>query len=111
MLPGVSEDMSVGAMLTGDRGGTVITYYDDAPLFLGFINSIGYRSGAYADMVGVGIGSTKKYTFPWESEISPLDVLNLYMVTVGASPDITASSIKVELGISPEKYPFPLGFI
>lgn len=111
MLPGVSEDMSVGAMLTGDRGGTVITYYDDVPLFLGFINSIGYRSGAYADMVGVGIGSTKKYTFPWESEISPLDVLNLYMVTVGASPDITASSIKVELGISPEKYPFPLGFI
>jgi hypothetical protein len=109
MLDGVSEDQSVGAVLEGDIGSPVITYYNDTPVFLGFIDSVGYREHAYADLIGVGIGSKKKYPVPWGTELSIFDVLQLYFTLTGNDSFLNATAFN--RNTTPDaKYPFPIGF-
>lgn len=108
LLDGMTEDLSVGAILSGDRGGPVITYYSDRPVFLGFVNSEGYNSNAYANLVGVGLGSSKKYEFHWGASFGLIDLLGLYMALTGN--DILNPPIKTIRSIEEKKYPFPIGF-
>jgi hypothetical protein len=109
MLDGVSEDQSVGAVLEGDIGSPVITYYNDTPVFLGFIDSVGYREHAYADLIGVGIGSKKKYPVSWGTELSIFDVLQLYFTLTGNDSFLNATAFN--RNTTPDaKYPFPIGF-
>jgi hypothetical protein len=109
LLDGLFTDYSVGAVLAGDMGGPVITYWNDRPVFLGFMKEKGYEQNAYAKMIGVGLGSSKKYEFHWGTSFGLIDLLNLYMALTGN--DFLNTPIKTKRNISEEKYPYPIGFL
>lgn len=109
LLNGTTDDYSVGSVLTGDMGGPVITYWSDRPVFLGFMNEKGYDQKAYAKLIGVGLGSSKKYPFHWGTSFGLVDVFNLFMALTGE--DMINSPIKTTRNISEEKYPYPIGFM
>lgn len=74
------------AVVRGDNGSPVITYYQGDPVFLGFVTGAGYtyysdpnRRIAFATLRGMGIGSTKPITFPWGATWSPFTFLNQYL--------------------------------
>jgi hypothetical protein len=69
----------------------------------------GYEQNAYAKMIGVGLGSSKKYEFHWGTSFGLIDLLNLYMALTGN--DFLNTPIKTKRNISEEKYPYPIGFL
>jgi hypothetical protein len=80
------------AVVRGDNGSPVVTYYRGRTIFLGFVTGAGYtyysdpnRRTAFASIRGMGIGSTKPITFPWGATWTPFAFLNQYLSLSGVS--------------------------
>lgn len=80
------------AVVRGDNGSPVITYYRGKPVFLGLVTGAGYtyysdpkKLVAFASLHGAGIGSSKPITFPWGTTWTPISFLNQYLSSSGVS--------------------------
>jgi hypothetical protein len=100
------------AVVRGDNGSPVITYYRGKPVFLGLVTGAGYtyysdpkKLVAFASLHGTGIGSSKPITFPWGTTWTPISFLNQYLSLSGVS----AKSVVLtrETVDTNQTYPYP----
>ncbi len=100
------------AVVRGDIGSPVITYYQGDPVFLGFVTGAGYtyysdpnRRTAFASLRGTGIGSTKPITFPWGATWTPFAILNQYLSLSGRGA--TNRALQRQPSDTNTTYPYP----
>jgi len=100
------------AVVRGDVGSPVITYYQDSPVFVGLVSGAGYTyysnplsDISFALLRGVGIGSSKQILFPWGQSWSPLSFLNAYLRIVGQGV-VSVVPVRSENDTN-ETYPYP----
>jgi hypothetical protein len=100
------------AVVRGDNGSPVITYYHGNPVFLGLVTGAGYthysdpkKLVAFASLRGTGIGSSKPITFPWGTTWTPISFLNQYLSLSGVSAKSVSLTRKTE--DTNQTYPYP----
>jgi hypothetical protein len=111
-LSGTDGTERTVAVVRGDVGSPVITYYRDVPVFLGLVSGAGYTyysnplsNTSFALLRGMGIGSSKEIVFPWGQSWSPLAFLNAYLALVGESvTSIVPIRAESDTNLS---YPYP----
>ena len=111
-LQQMENTMRTTAVVRGDNGSPVITYYRGKAVFIGLVTGAGYtyysdptKLTAFASLRGTGIGSSKPITFPWGATWTPFSFLNQYLSLSGVSAksvSLTRSSTDTN-----QTYPYP----
>ncbi len=92
-LPGSLGTGKTLAVVSGDEGSPVITYYNYSPVFLGFVSNQSQQDSSItsffdvlntphisiANISGIGMGSSKRYEMGWGSFFSPYQILMMYL--------------------------------
>lgn len=92
-LPGSLGTGKTLAVVSGDEGSPVITYYNYSPVFLGFVSNQSQQDSSItsffdvlntphistANISGIGMGSSKLYEMGWGSFFSPYQILMMYL--------------------------------